>query len=129
MKRARVGAALVVFTPLLVAAFLACATAHADDELVRVDAAVRAEMQKQKIPGVAIAVVRKGGLVLAKGYGDANVEHHVPVKPETIFESGSVGKQFTAAAVMLQVEDGKLAVEDPITKYFSDAPDTWKASP
>jgi CubicO group peptidase (beta-lactamase class C family) len=50
----------------------------------------------------------------------------VPVTPETIFQSGSVGKQFTAAAVMLQVEDGTLALDDPISKYFTDAPPAWR---
>ena len=84
-------------------------------------------MQRQKIPGVSVAIVAKDGQVVAKGYGLANVEHDVPVTPETIFQSGSLGKQFTSTAVMLQVEDGKLALEDPITKYFPDAPPEWNA--
>jgi CubicO group peptidase (beta-lactamase class C family) len=54
------------------------------------------------------------------------VELQVPVKPETIFQSGSVGKQFTATAVMMLVEEGKVDLDDPLTKYFSDAPATWK---
>ena len=54
------------------------------------------------------------------------VEHRVPVTAETIFQSGSLGKQFTAVAVMLQVEDGKLSLDDAITQYFADAPDTWR---
>ena len=66
-------------------------------------------MARQRIPGVAVAIVRHGDVMLAKGYGEANIEHHVPVTPETVFESGSVGKQFTSAAVMLLVEDGKIA--------------------
>ncbi len=56
-----------------------------------VDAFVRAEMERQKVPGVAVAIVRGGEVVKAQGYGLANVEHQVPVKPETIFQSGSVG--------------------------------------
>jgi CubicO group peptidase (beta-lactamase class C family) len=93
----------------------------------RVDAFVRAEMERQKVPGVAIAVVRKGELLLAKGYGFANLEHRVPVTAETIFQSGSVGKQFTAAAVMCLVEDGRLALDDPIRKHLPDAPEAWQA--
>jgi CubicO group peptidase (beta-lactamase class C family) len=62
----------------------------------------------------------------AKGYGEANVEHHVAVTPETVFQSGSVGKQFTSAAVMLLVEDGKVALTDSITKYFPNAPVSWR---
>lgn len=91
-----------------------------------VDAFVRAEMQRQRVPGVAIGVVRKGEVLIAKGFGYANVEHRVPVTAETIFQSGSLGKQFTAVAVMLQVEDGKLSLDDAITQYFADAPDTWR---
>jgi len=53
-------------------------------------------LEKRHIPGAAVAVMRDGALVLAKGYGYANLEHDVPVEPETIFQSGSTGKQFTA---------------------------------
>jgi CubicO group peptidase (beta-lactamase class C family) len=83
-------------------------------------------MERQKIPGVAVGIVDKGR-VTTRGYGFANVEHMVPVTDETIFQSGSLGKMFTATAVMLQVEDGKLALTDPITKFFPDAPLSWKA--
>ena len=92
----------------------------------RIDEYLRKEMQAQEIPGVALAVVRDGKIVLARGYGLANVEHQVPVKPETIFQSGSTGKQFTATAVMMLVEEGKLSLEDKITKYFPDAPESWR---
>ena len=91
-----------------------------------VDSVVRAEMERQKIPGVAVAVIHKGRIVKVAGYGLANVENGVPVGPATVFQSGSVGKQFTAVAVMLQVEDGKLALDDPITNYLPDAPSTWQ---
>src|SRR6476620_6176202 len=92
----------------------------------RIDSVVKAEMARQKIPGVAVAVVKGGEVMLAKGFGEANVEHHVPVTPETVFESGSVGKQFTSTAVMLLVQDGKIALTDPITKYFPKAPASWQ---
>jgi len=93
----------------------------------RIDAFVRDEMQRQHLPGVAIGVIKNGALVKAQGYGVANLEHGVPVGPTTIFQSGSLGKQFTAVAVMLQVEDGKLSLDDPIKKFFPDAPETWRA--
>lgn len=61
------------------------------------------------------------------GIAAANIEHQVPVKPDTVFQSGSMGKQFTAAAVMLLVEDGKIRLGDPITRYFPDtAPSHWR---
>jgi CubicO group peptidase (beta-lactamase class C family) len=92
----------------------------------RIDECVTAEMNRQQIPGVAVAVVHKGNVVLAKGYGFANVEHKVRVTPNTMFQSGSVGKQFTAAAVMLLVEDGKISLDDSITKFLPDAPFRWQ---
>ncbi len=87
---------------------------------------VHAEMQRQHIPGLSLLVVKAGKIVRAEGFGLANVELQVPVKPETVFQSGSVGKQFTATAVMMLVEEGKVALDDPLTKYFSDAPASWK---
>ena len=91
----------------------------------RFDALVEAERAKQRVPGVAVAVVRGGEALKLQGYGLANVEHQVPVKAGTIFQSGSVGKQFTAVAVMLQVEEGKLALDDPLTRFYPDAPPGW----
>ena len=92
----------------------------------RVDEFINAEMSRQHIPGLALAVIRDGQLVLSKGYGLANVEHHVPVTPATVFQSGSIGKQFTATAIMLLVEDGKVSLDDRISKYFPDLPETWQ---
>jgi CubicO group peptidase (beta-lactamase class C family) len=87
---------------------------------------VKAEMERQHIPGLALLVTRDGKVVRSEGFGLANVELQVPVKPETIFQSGSVGKQFTATAVMMLVEAGKIGLNDPLTKYFPDAPPSWK---
>jgi CubicO group peptidase (beta-lactamase class C family) len=87
---------------------------------------VKAEMERQHIPGLALLVTRDGKVVRSEGFGLANVELQVPVKPETIFQSGSVGKQFTATAVMMLVEAGKIGLNDPLTKYFLDAPPSWK---
>jgi len=87
---------------------------------------VRGEMQRQHIPGVALLVSRAGEIVQAEGFGLANVELQVPVKPETVFQSGSMGKQFTATAVMMLVEEGKVSLDDPLTKYFPGAPEAWK---
>ncbi|MEW6131131.1 MAG: serine hydrolase domain-containing protein [Acidobacteriota bacterium] len=91
-----------------------------------VDDYILVQMQRAKIPGLAVAVIRDGKVVKARGYGLANLEHQISVKPETIFQSGSVGKQFTATAVMMLVEDGKISLDDKITKYFKDAPEHWK---
>lgn len=95
-------------------------------ESERIDAFVRAEMERQKIPGLALAIVKGGEVVVARGYGMSNVEHRVPVQSNTIFQSGSVGKMFTAVVVMLLVEDGKLALDDSIADYIAEAPARWK---
>jgi CubicO group peptidase (beta-lactamase class C family) len=93
------------------------------DEVART---VHAEMAKQHIPGLALLVSRKGVPIRTEGFGLANVELNVPVKPETIFQSGSIGKQFTAAGVMLLVEEGKIGLNDPLAKYFDSGPSWWR---
>ena len=99
--------------------------AVADDVDRKVDAFVQRELQRQRIPGVAVGVYRDGKLTRAQGYGLANVEWDATVTPDTIFQSGSVGKQFTATAMMMLVEEGKVGLDDPLRKYFPDAPETW----
>jgi CubicO group peptidase (beta-lactamase class C family) len=74
-------------------------------------------------PGCAAGVSQKGVSVLQKAYGMADLEHEVPNKPDTIFEAGSVSKQFTAAAILLLAKDGKLSVDDPARKYLPELPD------
>lgn len=95
-------------------------------ETDKVDDYVQAEMRKEKIPGLSIAVVRNGEVVKAKGYGLANVELGVAATPDTIYQSGSVGKQFTATLAMMLVEEGKLGLDDPVSKYLPSAPPTWR---
>lgn len=91
-----------------------------------VDKFIKAEMARQKIPGVSLAAVRDGKPLIVKGYGLANIEHQVAVKPETIFQSGSVGKQFTSMAVMLLVDEGKIGLDEKIGKYIGEVPEGWK---
>jgi len=87
---------------------------------------MNAEMERQHIPGVAVLVARSGKVIRAQGFGFANLEHRVPVRPETVFQSGSMGKEFAATAIMMLVEEGKISLDDSITKYFRDAPPKWK---
>jgi CubicO group peptidase (beta-lactamase class C family) len=96
------------------------------DQQQAIDSFVQKEMATQRIPGLAIGIYSHGHILLAKGYGLSNVELNVPVKAETIFQSGSVGKQFVSAAIMMLVEEGKISLDDSVTKYFPDAPATWK---
>ncbi len=113
-----------------ISAFLLSACASTEPAPARLDAVgafVHAEMQRQKVPGIAVAVIKNGRVVKAGGYGLANVELGVPAAAATVFQSGSVAKQFTAVAVMLQVQDGKLALDDPITNYLPGAPNAWQS--
>jgi len=104
---------------------LAFLSSSAYSQTDKIDDYVKAQMQTQKIPGLSIAVVRNGEVVKAKGYGLANVELSVPASADTVYQSGSTGKQFTATAVMMLVEEGKLALGDKINKYFPDSPESW----
>jgi CubicO group peptidase (beta-lactamase class C family) len=92
----------------------------------RVDSLVSAELRAQHIPGIAIGVMRDGRVIKATGYGFANIELEAPVTPETIFQTGSVGKQFTATAIMMLVESGKLSLDDSLTRFFPEGTSTWR---
>jgi CubicO group peptidase (beta-lactamase class C family) len=113
-----------------VAAILAAATPLAAQEPTgfaeRVDAYVQQQMTEQQLVGLSLAVMRDGRIVLERGYGFANVEHQVPATPATVYQSGSVGKQFTAAGIMLLVQDGKLRLDDPVTRFVPDAAEAWR---
>jgi len=96
-------------------------------QAAEIDAVVEHEMQERGTPGVAVAVVRGGEVLLSKGYGFADLEHQVPVSPQTMFQSGSVGKMFTSAAVMVLVEDGLVDLDVPVRSYLWEAPEAWNA--
>lgn len=80
---------------------------------------------KPDLPGVAALVVKNGKPLLRKGYGMANVELGVPVRPEHVFRIGSTTKLFTATAIMLLVDEGKVALDAPISRYLPQAPKQW----
>src|SRR3954453_12169818 len=85
---------------------------------------VNGYLKKKQIPGCAVLVRKDGEVVLSAGYGIANLEHGVKVTPKTVFQSGSVGKQFTAMAVMMLVEERKLSLGDPLSKFLK-VPSNW----
>lgn len=87
---------------------------------------VNGYLKKKQIPGCAVLVRHNGKVVLSEGYGIANLEHDVRVTPQTVFQSGSMGKQFTAMAVMMLVEEGKLSLDDRISKHLF-VPSKWPA--
>lgn len=100
---------------------VASAPARGDE----IDRHVEARMRALHIPGLSLAVVRDGRIVTARGYGFADLELEVPATPASVYEIGSTTKQFTAAAVMMLVEEGALKLDDQITKFFPEAPEKW----
>jgi CubicO group peptidase (beta-lactamase class C family) len=91
-----------------------------------VDRVVADEMRRQQAPGLGVAVIKGNTVVLSKGYGMANIEQQVKVTPATMFQSGSLGKMFTAAGVMGLVEEGRMALDSSIRTYLPDAPAAWQ---
>jgi len=90
-----------------------------------IDAYIKGEMKAEQIPGLTYAIVRDGKIVDSGAYGYANVELKAPVNSNTLFNIGSIGKTFTATAIMLLQKDGKLSIDDPISKYLDSLPDSW----
>lgn len=101
----------------------ACTSCSRADEI---DEIVKAQLTKQRIPGAAVAVVKAGRVVKAGAYGLADVASGVPVKTDTIFRIQSMTKQFTAAGVMMLVEEGKILLDAPVSRYLEGCPPTWQ---
>jgi CubicO group peptidase (beta-lactamase class C family) len=116
MKRLRLFVVVAVLVVVGLAARQAVAPADA-----RVDAIF--SQWTADTPGCAVGVEVAGTVVLEKAYGMADLEHDVRNTPATIFEAGSVSKQFTAAAVLLLARDGKVSLDDPVRKYIPELPD------
>lgn len=116
----RVAALLVMLTASLAGLIAPGACA---DEL---DGMVRAALRRDAVPGMALLVMRDGVVAKIGTYGLANVEHAVPVRAVTMFQSGSLGKEFTAAAVLLLAERGRLSLDDRIDRYLPAGPAGWE---
>ena len=88
----------------------------------KIDAAAKQDVDSGRVAGAAVAVLRNGKLVFAKGYGRANLELAAPVNARTVFRVGSLTKQFTAAGVLLLAEQGKLNIDDRLSLYLPNFP-------
>jgi CubicO group peptidase (beta-lactamase class C family) len=93
-----------------------------------VDDYLRSEMAKRHIPGLSVAVVRDARTVTIRNYGFSNIELGVPVTSESVFKLASVTKPFTATAVMMLVEEGKISLDEPIARYVPELPFHWRAA-
>ena len=109
---------------MLVLLLLASVLAHGQTDST--DLIVQKMMNDQKVVGLSLAVIKNGKAVVNKGYGMANVELNVPLTAETVIRLGSVSKQFFATAILKLMEEGKLDINDPVHKFFPDAPETWR---
>jgi D-alanyl-D-alanine carboxypeptidase len=123
-------AALVViaFIPVIIFGLVASPGARLDKPAPpsplesQVDGIVSAAMKEQSVPGVSVAVARRGRMAVSKGYGLANVELDASASPATVYRIGSITKQFTAAAIMRLVDSGKITLDDPIEKFLPEFP-------
>jgi CubicO group peptidase (beta-lactamase class C family) len=124
--RSRLAVATLALAPLPAArAQQAGITTLPDSAVARIDRAFAA-LGGRDAPGCAIGLSERGQPLLTRAYGMANLEYGVPNTPETIFESGSVAKQFTATAMVLLAQDGKLSLDDDVRKYLPEVPDFGK---
>jgi D-alanyl-D-alanine carboxypeptidase len=118
---------------ILIATLLVCGGANAfaqvaqptPDQLAELDRRVQEHLNDNNIPGGLVAVASRGRIVHLRTYGMANVELSVPVTDSTVFEIGSISKQFVSAAVMMLVQDDRIRLDDPIQHYLSDLPSEW----
>jgi CubicO group peptidase (beta-lactamase class C family) len=93
-----------------------------DGAIAQIDKIAAEGIDQKKVASHAVAVVKDGGLVLARGYGFADLENDVPATAETVYRLGSITKQFTALAIMQLAEQGKLSVDDELAKFLPDYP-------
>ena len=118
---------------LLLTACLLCVSAAATaqtttlpaDLTAKIDAAVADALKSTGAPSASIAVVKDGQLAYAHAYGLARVETKTAATAAMRYSIGSVSKQFAASAILLLAEEGKLSLDDPVTTYLADAPQTW----
>ncbi|MGA2176808.1 MAG: serine hydrolase domain-containing protein [Verrucomicrobiota bacterium] len=90
-----------------------------------VDDLVQREMRRHPIPGLALEIIQNGKPVKTSAYGLANLEWQTAVTPDTVFEIGSITKQFTAAGILLLAQEGRLSVDDKISRHLKDTPESW----
>lgn len=105
---------------------LVSVTTPASAQSDEISAYVRAQMDWRMIPALSFAVIKAGRIIRAEAHGLANRNSGDSASVATVFHVGSVGKQFTAAAIMLLVQDGRLSLNDPVTRHIVDAPAAWR---
>ncbi len=124
----RIVALVAIAAPSLGATAVRDAPAAASETgFTAADGVVLDEMRKQHIPGVALTILRDGKIIHQAGFGVADLEQDLPVRADTVFNIGSLSKQFLAEGILLLVQDGKVALDAPVSLYLPDAPASWSA--
>lgn len=93
---------------------------------IKIDGHVRAALESQPVAGLALGLFKEGEPIFHRGYGFANLEHQVPVTPDTVFSIASITKLFTGTAVCQLIEQGKLKLTDPLGAHLLDLPQAWR---
>jgi len=110
-------------TLLPLALLLGLAQPEPPADLAKKVDAIFEDLDSTRSPGCAVALMREGEIVYANGYGMANLDHGVPIEAHSVFHVASVSKQFTAAAIVLLAQDGKLSFDDDVRRYVPELPD------
>src|SRR3982751_91796 len=93
--------------------------------VARIDSIANAAVKNGPVAGLSVAVVKGRDTIVQKGYGFADVENEVPATGQTVYRIGSITKQFTSAAIMQLVEQGKITLDDTLGKLLPAAPPAW----
>ena len=120
-------AALAVLPPSAVAADTAAATRQAVKAEQDIATFLQSEMRERKIPGLQIAVIRAGKVVLSRNFGVATLQYQVPVSGASLFSINSATKSLTGVAIMQLVQQGKVELDAPVSRYLAGLPPAWQA--
>lgn len=118
--------AVLAFLVLALGPSILSQTSPAPPLATALDALMKEEMRVSRIPGAAVAIVDNGRVVLERAYGVSNLETGTPLDVSAVFELASVTKQFTAAAIMMLVQDGKVKLDDRLSAYVGNTPAAWE---
>jgi D-alanyl-D-alanine carboxypeptidase len=95
-------------------------------DIVALEQLIAAEMREKNIPGLALAITQNGKPLFVRGFGKANLEQDLPVTADSVFMVGSISKPMLAVGVMLLAEQGKLSLDDAVSKHVPGTPESWR---
>ncbi|WP_262152665.1 beta-lactamase family protein [Chryseobacterium foetidum] len=117
---------IFIFKKTLAAIVLFSCTVSVFSQTDSIDVFIQNQMQKRKIPGLELAIVRQGKIIKTGYYGLANIQDSISVSSKSVFTINSITKAFVGVAILQLVEEGKLKLNSPISEYLTDIPENWK---